>query len=192
LHTVPPSGHVAGLASRLDREFGPTRTPANAGLDDVVDLATGLSASDETVLNAQAVNLIRCVHGRGLQVWGGRTLDRGAGRFIAHRRLVHRLVRAFRRVAFPLVFERNGVETQYALRRAIAAVLAQAFRSGALHGQTPNEAFEVRCDETTTTAAERAAGQVICHASFVPADPIERINVRLSLRREGQLAVVEP
>ena len=91
-HSVPPTGHVAGLASRLDRERGAARTPANANLEDIVDLATEIRDVDRTALNGEHVNLIQCIHGRGLQVWGGRTLHHTNGKFIAHRRLVHRRI----------------------------------------------------------------------------------------------------
>lgn len=194
--TVPATGHVAGIASRLDRERGAGRSPANANLEDLVDIAVQLqpdaaSRAAGGSASAVAVNHIRCIHGRGLQVWGARTLHRGSGRFIAHRRLVHRLVRAMRRVAEPLVFETNGPELQYALRRTVTTVLLQAYRSGALLGRSPAEAFEVRCDASTTTDADVDAGRVHCIATFVPTNPIERITVRLSLGTEGHLEVAE-
>src|SRR2546429_902489 len=67
---VPPGGHVAGLVSRLDRERGPSRTPANAPLVDVVDVAGGRVPVSQVALVEQRVNPIRGVPGRGLQVWG--------------------------------------------------------------------------------------------------------------------------
>ncbi len=188
---VPPTGHVAGLASRLDREVGPGRTPANRDLEDVVDLAVHHRSLDEVALWEAHVNLLRCVPARGLQVWGGRTLDPGAGRFVAHRRLVHRLVRAFRRAALPLAFEGNGDEVRFALRRAVTSVLMQAHRSGALAGASPQESFEVRCDGTTTTAVDVAAGRLRCTATFLPADPIEHITIGLALGRNDHLEVSE-
>src|SRR6185436_17469327 len=103
---VPPSGTVAGLISRLDRERGAHHTPANAELYDVVDVTQTFDAVDQGRLNDAGINVIRCLPGRGLAVWGGRTLDtRRDGRFIAHRRLTHRLVRAIQRVALPLIFD---------------------------------------------------------------------------------------
>ena len=69
--------------------------------------------------NEAGVNLIRCRANRGLLVWGGRTLDRrDDGKFVAHRRFLHRLIRAIRRAAEPLVFDTHGPEVWFALTRA--------------------------------------------------------------------------
>jgi uncharacterized protein len=189
---VPPCGHVAGLASRLDRERGPSRTPANADLADVVDVAGSLDAAYAVEMTSARVNVIGCSPGRGVQVLGGRTLDPSpAGRLVAHRRLTHRLVRAMRRVAEPLVFEPNGPELWFALRRGITTVLLQAFRTGALRGGNPAEAFDVRCDARTVTPADREMGRVVCEVSFVAANPMEIITIRLLLAADGRLEVIE-
>jgi hypothetical protein len=189
---VPPCGHVAGLASRLDRERGAARSPANADLADVVDVAQRLDRPHELAVIAERVNLVRCSPGRSIQVWGARSLDPSpSGRFVAHRRLTHRLVRAMRRVAEPMVFEPNAAELRFALRRAVTTVLLQAYRTGALAGATPAEAFIVRCDDTTTTAEDVDAGRIVCEVSFVPANPMELITIRLLLAPEGRLEVIE-
>src|SRR5207253_10591837 len=141
---VPPSGHVAGLVSRLDRELGPTRTPANAPLACAFDIAHGRGSISPGALAQRRVNPIRCVPGRGLQVWGGRTFDTSpTARFIAHRRLLHRLVRAARAAADPRVFEPEGPPMRRALVRAVPTALLQAYRSGALAGRTAAQAFAV-------------------------------------------------
>src|SRR5205807_7441775 len=136
----------------------PARTPANAELEDVIDFGATVAEADEAALFMANANLFRCVPGRGMQLWGGRTLDPLRRRFVAHSRLVHRMVRAFRRAAQPLVFEPNGRVVWYALQRTIVTVLLNAYRSGALRGAVPDEAFSVRCDETTTTVADIDAG----------------------------------
>jgi len=182
---VPPSGHVAGLISRLDRERGPSHTPANAALVDVVDIVGGRRPVKPLVLQEYRANPICSVAGRGLQVWGGRTFDPSVdGRFIAHRRLMHRLVRAARRAAEPLVFEPNGPALRLALTRAVSTVLLSAFRTGALVGRTASEAFSVQ----TQSDAE---AHVVCEMRFAPADPMEFITIRLTLGPEGRLEVIE-
>ena len=187
---IPATGHVAGIASRLDRERGPGRSPANVNIEDIVDLATNVTTADLAALSALQINPIRCVHGRGLQVWGARTLDADNSRFIAHRRFVHRLVRCFRGIGEALVFEANTIETRLSVERGITTVMLQAFRSGALAGASPAEAFDVRCD-ATTTPADIDAGRMICVTTFVLANPIERISVRLALGDQGHLEVTE-
>jgi uncharacterized protein len=121
---------VAGLISRLDRERGAHHTPANSVLYDVVDLLQEFDRVDQGRLADRGVNVIRCLPARGLSVWGGRTLDvAGGGRFVAHRRLTHRLVRAIHRVAQPLVFDVNGPALWLTLARGVASVLLEAWRA---------------------------------------------------------------
>jgi hypothetical protein len=191
VRVLPPIGHVLGVASRIDRDLGPARTPANVDLDDLVGLDSRGVDEQLAVLVDAGVNPLACVPGRGLQIWGGRTLAREQGRYLAHRRLVHRLVRSMRRVGQSLAFDNNQPALWFALRRAVTTVLLQAYRSGALHGPTPETAFEVRCDETTTTQTDVDAGRVVCTATFAVADPIEMITLYLSFDREGRIEVIE-
>ena len=101
LRVLPPSGHVAGVISRLDRERGAFWTPANVALEEAVDLDPALTEPEQDVAFGANLNLLRCAPGRGLQVWGARTLDATPAHvsYIAHRRLLHRLVRAVHQVA---------------------------------------------------------------------------------------------
>lgn len=192
LKRIPPAGHVAGLISRLDRERGAHHTPANAGLLEAIDITQRFKPEQQARFNDAGINLLRCMPGRGLQVWGGRTLSQEpATRFIAHRRLMHRLVRAIRRVTAPLVFDTNGPELWLAIVRAVTTVLLEAYRKGALKGARPDEAFRVRCDETTTPVDERELGRVFCEIEFAPAVPMEFILLRIALSGEGTLEVFE-
>lgn len=191
LRTVPPSGHVAGVISLLDRERGAHHTPANASIEQAFDVSARLEDEAQAVLNEQGVNLLRCMAAKGIQVWGGRTLDLANGKFVAHRRLIHRLVRAIRRVAEPLVFEVNGPELWLTFVRAITTVLLEAFRSGALQGDTPADAFRVRCDDTTNPPEVIDQGQCICEVSVAPARPMEFIVFKVTLLPSGAVEVIE-
>lgn len=192
LRDVPPSGPVAGLVSRLDRRRGPGHTPANALLLDAVDLTVPVTEAQQRGLRAGGVNPIRCRPGRGLEVWGGATLDLDEpGRFLAHRRLLHRLVRAIRRVAEPLVFEANTPELRFALVRGLTSVLLEAYRSGALKGERPEEGFAVRCDDTTNPPNAPDTGLVVCEIDVAPAQPMEFLRLRLTFAAEGELEVAE-
>jgi hypothetical protein len=188
---VPSSGHVLGLIARLDAERGAHHTPANAVLLDAVDLADHLPEPREVRLFDANVNLLRCAPGRGLLVWGGRTLAGGEGsRYVAHRRLIHLLVRAIHGAADPLVFDVNGPELRLALVRAVTSVLLAAFRSGALAGSRPEQAFRVKCDEDNNPPTQDP-GQVNCDIELVPADPMEFIRLRLVLGQDRGLEVIE-
>ncbi|GAB3744223.1 phage tail sheath subtilisin-like domain-containing protein [Amycolatopsis oliviviridis] len=191
LRTVPASGHVAGLVARLDAERGAAYTPANATLLDAVDLDVEYPEAQQVRLFEANVDLVRCLRGRGLVVWGGRTLSGDPRRrYVAHRRLLHLLVRAIRRAAAPLVFEVNSPELRLALVRAITSVLLEAFRTGALAGSRPEDAFRVVCDETTNPP-EQDPGQVVCEIEVAPAVPMEFIALRLVLGQDRGLEVIE-
>ena len=189
LRAVPPSGHVAGVISRLDRERGASFTPANAVLDEAVDLDPALTEPEQEVVFGAGLNLLRCAPGRGLQVWGGRTLD-PAHLYVAHRRLLHQLVRAMHQVADPLVFDVNGPELRLSLVRGVTSVLLAAFRSGALGGDRPQDGFRVVCDSTNNPPGADP-GQVVCDIAVAPAVPMEFIHLRLLAGHQSQLEVIE-
>jgi uncharacterized protein len=104
---------------------------------------------------------------------------------------VHRIVRAIRRVADPLVFDTNGPVLWFTVARAVSGVLMEAFRSGFLQGDTPDQAYRVRCDEVTNTQDRIDAGEVVCEIEIAPAAPMEFITLRLTLGAQGLLEVVE-
>jgi uncharacterized protein len=186
---IPPSGHVAGVMSRLDRERGAHSTPANAPTLGVIDLREEYDDEEHALLNPEGVDLLRCIPSVGFSVWGGRTLDRSMP-FVAHRRLVHRLVRAIRRVAEPLVFEVNGPVLWFMFVRAVTAVLLEAWRAGSLSGSRPEEAFRVVCDESTNPQEQIDIGRCVCELELAPAIPMEFILVRVALSRDGALEVL--
>jgi phage tail sheath protein FI len=141
------------------------------------------------------INPLLCAPGSGLMVWGGRTAHDpalgNAGLFLAHRRLVHRLIRAIRRVAEPLVFEVNGPDLWLILARAITSVLLEAWQAGALKGDRPEQAFQVRCDTSTNPPENEDLGQVNCEVLLAPAAPMEFIALRIAITREGRLEAIE-
>ncbi|WP_307834667.1 phage tail sheath subtilisin-like domain-containing protein [Streptomyces clavuligerus] len=189
--TVPASGHVLGVIARLDAERGAHHTPANAVLLEAVDLAVALPPQQRLRLADAGIDLLRCTRGRGLTVWGGRTLSPVPRvRYIAHRRLLHLLVRAIRRVAAPLVFDVNSPELRLALVRALTSVLLAAFRAGALAGARPDEAFRVVCDDSNNPPGQDPA-TTVCEVAVAPAVPMEFIRLRLILGADRGLEVIE-
>jgi phage tail sheath protein FI len=184
-------GHVCGRIAELDRERGSGWSPANTLVSDAIDTAVPLPAALQHAAIDRHVNLVRQRVGGGLELWGARTMDDGTGCYVAHRRLVHRIVRAARRVVEPLVFDRNDRLLWFGVGRAISGVLMEAFRSGALQGATPDQAYRVRCDDTTNPPDVIDAGQVVCEIDLAPAAPMEFITLRLTIGAEGLLEVVE-
>jgi hypothetical protein len=189
--SLMPSGHVAGVISRMDRERGAGHTPANTEIVGAVDLERDYDEAERALLHPEGLNALRCARGRGVEVWGGRTLDADPRLFLAHRRLIHRLVRAMRRVAHALVFAANTPNLRFALVRAITTVLLEAFRAGALKGARPEEAFQVACDDTTNPPDAFDSGHCVAEVSLAPAHPMEFITLTVSLTQDGSLEVLE-
>ncbi|MCI0432648.1 MAG: phage tail sheath subtilisin-like domain-containing protein [Gemmatimonadetes bacterium] len=196
LRRISAVGHVAGVISRLDRERGAHHTPANAPLFGAIDVAEHFNNLEQALLTGAGANVLRCHAGRGLLVWGGRTIAEPdlepENLYLAHRRLLHLLVRAIRRAAEPLVFENNGPDTWMALVRAVTTVLMQAYRAGALKGERPSQGFRVVCDESNNAPASIDAGFVICEIQVAPATPMEFITLRIALSSDGRLEMIEP
>lgn len=188
---VPASGHVLGMVARLDGERGAHHTPANAVLLDAVDLTVDHPREQLVRLFDARIDLVRCQRGRGLVGWGGRTLSGDPRRrYVAHRRLLHLLVRAIRRVAGPLVFDVNSPELRLTLVRAVTSVLLEAYRTGALAGARPEQAFRVLCDDTNNPPDQDPA-QLVCEIDVAPAVPMEFIHLRLTLGQDRGLEVIE-
>ena len=73
--SVPPSGHLAGLWSRNDDERGVHKAPANEVIRGALGLELVMTKGENDLLNPLGVNCIRAFPGRGIRVWGARTLS---------------------------------------------------------------------------------------------------------------------
>jgi phage tail sheath protein FI len=176
----PPSGHVAGLYARTDAERGVHRAPANAVLAGALDLTRSISAAEQERLNPLGINCIRAFPD-GIKVWGARTLA-GSGsewRYVPVRRLATMIERSVELGTRWVVFEPNDKTLWQALRRDIAAFLHTLWRDGALAGSKPDDAYFVRCDATTMTQNDIAAGRVVALIGIAPTRPAEFVILRL-------------
>ncbi|MGC5411198.1 phage tail sheath family protein, partial [Streptomyces sp. DT225] len=72
---MPPSGHVAGVWARSDGERGVHKAPANEVIRGALDLELRLSRGEQDLLNPIGVNCVRAFPGRGIRIWGARTLS---------------------------------------------------------------------------------------------------------------------
>lgn len=177
---VPPSGHVAGLYAKCDRDAGVHRAPANLPLNNVVDVETFVHKRERDLLFDNRVNGIHAFPSRGIRVWGSRTLS--SDRAFTHvnvRRLFIMLRRSIELFAQWVVFEPNDEGLWKSLRRTIEAFLFEQFRKGALVGATPEEAYFVKCDEETNPPEAQAAGELTVEIGVSPVRPAEFIVVRI-------------
>ncbi|NUU24504.1 MAG: phage tail sheath family protein [Streptomycetaceae bacterium] len=179
--TMPPSGHMAGVWARNDTTRGVHKAPANEVVRGAVSLATALTKGEHDLLNPIGVNCIRAFPGRGIRVWGARTLSSDASwRYLNVRRLFNYLEESILSGTQWVVFEPNDDALWARVRRTISAFLVNEWRKGALFGLTPDEAFYVKCDRETNPPEGIDAGQVVCEVGVAPVKPAEFVVFRLA------------
>jgi len=189
---VPPSGHVAGIWARNDSERGVHKAPANEIVRGAIGLQTNLTRTEQDLLNPIGVNAIRAFPGRGIRVWGARTLSSdSAWRYVNVRRLFNYLEKSILGATQFAVFEPNDQALWGKLRRSISAFLVNEWRSGALFGQTADQAFFVKCDEETNPADVIDNGMVRCLIGVAPVKPAEFVVFEVSQFSGGTSLVTE-
>ncbi|KJS61927.1 phage tail sheath family protein [Streptomyces rubellomurinus] len=192
LRFVPPSGAMAGVWARNDESRGVHKAPANEVVRGAVDLAVNLTKGEHDQLNPIGVNCIRAFPGRGIRVWGARTLSSDPSwRYLNVRRLFNYLEESILIGTQWVVFEPNDDALWARIRRTISAFLVNEWRKGALFGLTPEEAFYVKCDRETNPAEGIDAGQVVCEVGIAPVKPAEFVVFRLSQFSGGTSLVNE-
>ncbi|PZO53769.1 MAG: phage tail sheath family protein [Phormidesmis priestleyi] len=182
LKHVPPSGHVAGLYARIDTQRGVHKAPANETLIGAVGLKYAVSKRVQDGLNPSGINCIRDLNGN-IRVWGARTLGGDANnefKYINVRRLFNFIRESLDEGTQWTVFEPNSPELWAAIRRNVSAFLTQVWRSGALFGNTPAQAFYVKCDEENNPLEVREQGQVVIEIGVAVVKPAEFVIFRLS------------
>ena len=177
----PPSGAMAGIFARSDNERGVHKAPAN----EVVRGCTGLSCSynngEQDILNPVGVNLIRAFPGRGIRVWGARTISsNGLWKYINVRRLFIYVEESIKASTNWVVFEPNSETLWSRVTRTIETFLATCWRDGALAGSSPDQAFFVECGPTTMTQDDIDNGRLICQIGIAPVKPAEFVIFRIT------------
>ena len=189
---VPPSGHVAGVWARVDGTRGVHKAPANEVVQGTIGLAFQVTHAEQGELNRNGINCIRAFPGRGIRIWGARTLSSDPEwRYVNVRRLFNYISESISQGTQWSVFEPNDSQLWMRLRASVSAFLKRTWSSGALFGATEAEAFYVKCDAETNPPEVIEAGQVICEIGIAPVKPAEFVIFRLSQFAGGGAAEVE-
>jgi phage tail sheath protein FI len=184
--TVPPSGHIAGVWARNDDTRGVHKAPANEVVRGVIELACGLTRGEHDQLNPIGVNCIRAFRGQGIRVWGARTLSSDPEwRYLNVRRLFNFVEKSILNGTNWVVFEPNDQFLWGSVSRTITMFLRRVWRSGALFGATPEQAFYVKCDAENNPEENRDVGILTVDIGIAPTKPAEFVVFRLSQFSEG-------
>jgi len=178
---VPPCGHIAGIWARNDNERGVHKAPANEIVRGALESVTQVTKGEQEVLNPIGMNCIRTFTGRGVRVWGARTLSSDpAWRYVNVRRLFNYVEESIERGTQWVVFEPNDENLWARVRRDVGAFLTGVWREGMLFGGTPQEAFFVKCDAELNPRDVRDRGQLFIDVGLAPVKPAEFVVFRFS------------
>lgn len=189
----PPCGFVAGIYARTDATRGVWKAPAGseASLTGALGVSNVLTNGENGVLNPLAINCLRNFPVYGSVVWGARTLqgndERGSEwKYIPVRRTALFIEESLYRGTQWVVFEPNDEPLWAQIRLNVGAFMQNLFRQGAFQGQTPADAYFVKCDKETTTQNDIDRGIVNIVVGFAPLKPAEFVVIQLQ-QMAGQI-----
>jgi phage tail sheath protein FI len=178
---VPPGGHVAGVWARNDNTRGVHKAPANEVIRGALSLELTLTKGEHDQLNPAGINCIRAFPGRGIRIWGARTLASDPSwRYLNVRRLFNYVEESILEGTQWVVFEPNDLNLWQRVKRTINAFLVRVWMDGALFGATPGEAFYVKCDSETNPQEVIDAGQLVVEVGIAPVKPAEFVIFRIA------------
>jgi phage tail sheath protein FI len=193
-NTFPPCGFVAGIWARTDRTRGVWKAPAGteAGLTGVSGVSVPLDDAENGDLNPLAVNCVRTFNVYGTVVWGARTCQGNdqlgsEWKYIPVRRMALFIEESLFRALKWVVFEPNDEPLWSQIRLNVGAFMQNLFRQGAFQGQTPQDAYFVKCDKETTTQNDINLGIVNIVVGFAPLKPAEFVIIQIQ-QMAGQIA----
>jgi phage tail sheath protein FI len=180
---IPPSGHIAGVWARTDEMRGVYKAPANEVPRGAIGLAYDCNFREQELLNPIGINCIRPFPNRGIRVWGARTLvepDNTEWRYINVRRLMSYIEKSIELGTQWVVFEPNDEDLWQRVKRTVSNFLTELWRTGALFGGTPDEAFYVKCDGELNTPDSIMLGRLYVEVGVAPVRPAEFVIFRFS------------
>jgi len=186
---IPPGGHVAGVYARSDTERGVHKAPANEVLRGALELQFPISRGKQDVLNPRGVNCIRVFPGRGIRIWGARTVSSDPlWKYINVRRLFLYVGESIEAGTQWVVFEPSNEQLWARVKQTVTQFLTGVWRTGALMGSSAEEAFFVRCDRSTMTQDDIDNGRLVCVIGIAPTKPAEFVILRIAQWQGGSAA----
>lgn len=186
--TLPPSPAMAGIYAKVDGSRGVWKAPANVSINSIYAVTDYITDAEQETMNidpetGKSVNAIRPFTGKGILVWGARTLEGNSNewKYIPVRRFFIMVEESAKKATFPFVFEPNDANTWVKVRAMLENYLTLLWRQGALAGAKPEHAFFVRCGlGQTMTAQDILDGKLIVDIGMAAVRPAEFIILRFS------------
>jgi phage tail sheath protein FI len=157
----------------------------------IQDVTIGVDDAVHGVLNPLGINAVRPLAGRGIRIYGARTISSDPDWiFVNVRRLMMMIEKAINVATQWATFEPNDVLTRSKLSLVLTSFLISLWERGALMGDAAEEAFFVRCDEQNNPPDDRAQGRMLAEVGVAPARPFEFIILRVG-RAQNQFEITE-
>ncbi len=184
---VPPCGAVAGIYVQTDNSRGVWKAPANVIVNAVTALTQQIDNALQENMNVdvvagKSVNAIRTFTGRGIMVWGARTLQGNNldWRYVNVRRFITTVEQSIITGTAGIVFEPNNANTWAAVKASIENYLIKQWNNGALADATPEHAFFVQAGlGQTMTQQDITEGRLIILIGLAVARPAEFIIIKI-------------
>lgn len=186
---VPPSGFIAGIYARTDVDRGVHKTPAGleARVMGAVEVETKLASGDIELLNPDNVNCIVPKKGQGIVVWGGRLISEHLDRkYVSDMRFDIMVEESCYEQTQWTIFEPNTPELWGRIKSALHGFLYGLWEEGALFGETPEEAYYIKCNEDLNPQEIRDAGKVIVEVGYAKVKPAEFTILRFAQKTNEQ------
>jgi hypothetical protein len=176
----PPSGHVAGAFAAAENATGIHRTGANLQLRYVEGVTLVIDDATQEGLNPIGVNAIRAFPGRGVRIFGTRSLSSDPEwRYLTTRRIVDAIEKSLERALQWMVFEPNNLITRHSVQTTASILLDRLFRQGVLSGVKAEGAYSAKCDLENNSDASLDEGKLVVDIAVAPTQPFEFIYFRL-------------
>ncbi|HUE78379.1 MAG TPA: phage tail sheath subtilisin-like domain-containing protein [Sphingomicrobium sp.] len=176
----PPSGFVAGIYARNDIERAVYKAPANEVVNLAVGFETLLNKAQQEVLNPEGINCFRYFEGRGMRLWGARTMSSDPEwKYVNLRRYFAYLERSIDKHTQWAVFEPNGERLWTNVRSTVSDFLLNEWQNGALLGDKPEKAYFVKCDRSTMSQNDLDNGRLVCLVGVAALRPAEFVIFRI-------------
>lgn len=185
---MPPSSAVAGVYAKVDSNRGVWKAPANESMSYVTAAAVKISHEDQMGMNVdptsgKSVNAIRYFNGKGVMIWGARTLagNDNEWRYVPVRRFFNFAEESVKKGTEWVVFEPNDANTWARVKAMIENFLTKQWRAGALAGSKPEQAFFVKVGlGITMTALDILEGRMNIEIGMAVVRPAEFIILKFS------------
>ena len=184
---VPPSGHICGIMARVDTTKGVHKAPANEIVRGAIGVQTTMSNEEQGLLNPRGINVIRVFQQGGAPVvWGARTTATDLNwMHVNVRRLFIYVEESIQEGINYAVFEPNDQKLWKKLKLSISEFLTRVWRDGGLFGETAEQAYYVRIDESLNPESEKRLGRLNIEIGLRPTFPAEFIIVRIGIWQGG-------